>query len=331
MAKRKRLAPPTIDSTEDMPATPSSNLPRGFDVGRPPIADVAHDAATTSALNEVAQTLTDARNEGRLIQKIPLAKIDETYLVRDRVAAAPEEMMTLIESLRARGQQTAIEVSALGNGRYGLISGWRRLTALRTLSADKESEKIDTILAIIRDPKDSSAAYIAMVEENEIRVGLSFYERARIVARAVDRGVYRTDRLALAALFAAVPRAKRSKIGSFITIVRALDEALTFPTALTEKSGLALAKSLDSDVGFAARLIAALQETPPATAHHEGQIIAKARDNEAPAPRSKPSPQVLMNGLSCVPQSNGDLLLQGAALADPEYRARLIAAVSLVK
>jgi hypothetical protein len=41
-------------------------------------------------------------------------------------------------------------------------------------------------------------AYLAMVEENEIRVGLSFYERARIVARAAEAGVFERHRGAAA-------------------------------------------------------------------------------------------------------------------------------------
>lgn len=323
MAKRKRLTPAVMDPTAPTPA-PASTLPRGLGSGRAPIADVAHDAAATSALNEVVQTLTDARTEGRLIQKILLSDIDETYLVRDRMAADPSEMAALTDSLRSRGQQTAIEVTALENGRYGLISGWRRLSALRALQADTNDEKYDSILAIIRDPQDAGAAYVAMVEENEIRVGLSFYERARIVARAVDKGVYRNDKLALAALFAAAPRAKRSKIGSFVRIVRNLDSVLSFPTSLTEKSGLALAQSLDSDAGFCARLTAALQADHPATAAAEAQTIASALRAPAPPARAKPAPQTLSDGLSYVTQANGAILLQGTALTDPEFVARLM-------
>lgn len=329
MAKRKRLIPATIDPAVAQPPAPAAGLTRGLGGGRPPIADVAHDAAATSALNEVAQTLTEARTEGRLIQKVPLSQVDETYLVRDRIETAPDEMKALVDSLRARGQQTAIEVTALEDGRYGLISGWRRLAALRTLSADKESLELDTILAIIRAPQDAAAAYVAMVEENEIRVNLSLYERARIVARAVDKGVYRTDRIALAALFSAVPRAKRSKIGSFVPIVRRLDDALRFPTVLTEKAGLTLAKSLETDTGLAARLIAALQQAKPATAQEETRIIAGVQRAEITRP--KVAPQSLADGVSYILHANGSILLQGPALSDPAYVGRLVATLKGMK
>ena len=71
-----------------------------------------------------------------LVEEIGLKTIDAEYLTRDRVVADPEEMAVLKESIRSRGQQTPIEVVALDKGRYGLISGWRRLTAMRELSEE---------------------------------------------------------------------------------------------------------------------------------------------------------------------------------------------------
>jgi chromosome partitioning protein len=265
MAKRKRLTPAPagrpalgfVDEDDPVPAglETKSMFPRYPDgVARhapprpaalPPIAQVAGEAAGVAAFAEVAQTLADARSEGRLILRLPLAAVEEDYLVRDRVLAEDEEMQALLASLRARGQQAAIEVADLGQGRWGLISGWRRLTALRRLEA--EGAGPGTVLAIARRPTEAAEAYLAMVEENEIRVGLSYYERARIVLRAVEKRVYASDKAGLQALFAAASRAKRSKIGSFLRIVRALDAHLRFPAALGERAGLALAAALDRD------------------------------------------------------------------------------------
>jgi ParB family chromosome partitioning protein len=56
---------------------------------------VAHDAASSNALAEIVQTLTEARNEGHLIQRLPLHLIDAERLVRDRIAADPDEMAVL--------------------------------------------------------------------------------------------------------------------------------------------------------------------------------------------------------------------------------------------
>ena len=344
MAKRKRLTParlpdaPQVDVaasegtvTDESGALETKTMFPRYPNGvykspkRPPIADVAHDAAASAALSEVVQTLTEARNEGRLIQRLPLDAIDADYLVRDRMAVDADEMTTLMESLQQRGQQTAIEVSALDDGRYGLISGWRRLSALRKISVDKGG--LDTILAIIRTPEDAASAYLAMVEENEVRVGLSYYERARIVVRATDRGVYRADRIALSALFQSASRPKRSKIGSFVRIVRALDAHLSFPTTMTERSGLALVQALDADPQAEARVIAAL--TPAATtAAAEAAAIASALQPTVTIPTpDKPAvnaPDVLANGLRVTTGSQGQITLQGALLRDAGFREKLL-------
>ena len=318
MAKRKRLTPARLDA-----ATPAPEAKTLFPT-RPPIADVAHDAAATAALSEVTAVLDSARNEGRLIQHIALDLIDADYLVRDRIAADPDEMAVLMTSLRARGQQTAIEVTAIENGRYGLISGWRRLTALRILQDDDPA--IDTVLAVVRDASDAADIYVAMVEENEIRVGLSHYERARIVVRAVDLGVYPSDKAGLTALFGSVPRAKRSKIGSFMRIVRSLDDDLRFPTGLSERSGLALAQVLDANT--INRLRKALTQKPPKDAAAESAIIASVL---APPRAPKPDGIALTDGLSYRPVSGGRMVLEGAALSDSDFVAKIISTLKTLE
>ena len=345
MAKRKRLTPARLDgvsaspgSVDDMPfpamlETKSMfpHYPMGVALSAPPraqspapIAQVAGAAATAAAFDAVAQTLADARSEGRLIQRLPLAAIDEAYLVRDRVLLDGEDMQVLCDSLRTRGQQTAIEVVALGNERWGLISGARRVSALKRLHAETKDAKFGTVLALSRQPVDAAEAYLAMVEENEIRVGLSYYERARIVVRAVEKGVYGSDRQALAALFQAASRAKRSKIGSFLRIVRALDADLRFPAALTERSGLALAGALERDETLEQRLILALQTACIETAESEAQVIAQAVASGRAGVVPKPVPAApLRAGLACIAHPDGSLTLQGPALADPAFRARL--------
>jgi ParB/RepB/Spo0J family partition protein len=324
MAKRKRLTPAIITDT---PALETKSIPR-YPLGvapktRAPIADVAQDASASAALTEIAQTLTDARQEGRLIQRIPLDAIADDYLVRDRIAVDDAEMTTLVDSLRERGQQTAIEVTDIGDGRYGLISGWRRMQALRTLETPD-------VLAIIRTPQDSADAYLAMVEENEIRVGLSYYERARIVARAVDQGIYRTDRVGLATLFHAASRPKRSKIGSFVGIVRALDDHLTFPTALTERTGLALAQAIEADDSLSDQIIATLTDNPPTTPVGEVDIIAQAMQPvTAPKPadtavQTRPDPgQMFGTGLRYKQTAKGEIVLSGPRLSDADFMQKL--------
>ncbi|MCZ4262910.1 ParB N-terminal domain-containing protein [Limimaricola sp. G21655-S1] len=345
MAKRKRLSPPRLDiAPEAAPETKSAfpSYPLGVAPTRNmPIASVAREAAGSAALDEMGRTLSEAREEGRLIQWLPLEEIDESYLVRDRIETCEEEMQALIDSLRDRGQQTAIEVTDLGEGtkpRWGLISGWRRLTALRRIATEEGTP--GRVLAIPRSPRNAAEAYRAMVEENEIRVGLSHYERARIVARAADAGVYADDTEALRALFGAATRSRRSKIGSFVRIVRALDAALRFPTQIGERAGLALVRALDDDPELAERLRARLAAAP-ADAEAEAALLTEAIaetiaktevpapvDTPAPAPARRSVPRAasveLRPGLSCRETSAG-LLLSGELLKQDGMRDRILA------
>ena len=318
MAKRKRLDPfGALPAMED----PSEAAPAAMAaLTRPPIADMAGAAAATAAMEEMAATLHAAREGGRLVLSLPLDQIEAGYLVRDRIASDPEEMAALVESLRARGQQTPIEVAQIGPDRYGLISGWRRLAALRQLAA--EGGKTVSVLALLRKPDQASDAYVAMVEENEIRVGLSFYERARIAAKAVEAGVYPDDRAALRALFAAASRAKRSKIGSFLTVVRALDGALRFPEAIGERLGLQLAQALEADAGLTTRLRALLAQEA-ADAATEQQWLLRALAPAKSAVTETVSTEEPVPGLRLITHPSGKITLEGPR-ADSDLRARLI-------
>ena len=307
MAKRRRLAGPFEDAAPDAPLET-----KAMPFGRPaPIASVAAEASEIAALQEMAAEITRARAEGRFIQALPLEAIEADHLVRDRIAADPEEMSGLAESIRANGQRIPIEVTDLGQGRFGLISGWRRLAALKALH--EETERIFTGVEELAD------AYVAMVEENEIRAGLSYYERARIAAKAVEAGVFGSEREALQRLYANASRAKRSKIGSFVTLHRGLGEALRFPAAIPERLGLSLVKRLEEEPGFAARAAAALgQDTPEAEAAVLTRLIAPPK-----SAKSKPAeiaPGIRLGG------KPGALRLDGPGV-DADFRARLEATI----
>ncbi|MBV1897361.1 MAG: ParB N-terminal domain-containing protein [Rhodobacteraceae bacterium] len=271
MAKRKRLTP----AKSEYLTAPGALETKAFGLmSGPPIAQVSGDVAAVAALEELSEEFQRVRDEGRLIQSLPLASIVADHLVRDRMEVEQSAFEELLQSLRARGQQTPVEVVDLGQGRYGLISGWRRLTALQQLARKDATE--GSILAVVRQPAASSDAYVAMVEENEIRVGLSFFERARIVRQAVNAGVYDSDKLALQGLFPTALPAKRSKIKSFLLVVDALEGALRFPTRIPEHMGLALAKALASDPELSTRLSDDLHRKAPATASAEAALLAAA-------------------------------------------------------
>lgn len=268
MAKRKRLTPAQPDYLEANSAELETKSV-SFPPPSAPIAQVAGDASAVAALQELATEVKRARDEGRMIQALPLDQIEAGYLARDRMSADGEDLQELAGSIEARGQQTPIEVVDLGRDRYGLISGWRRLTALQWLHDGSGEDRFATVLAILRKPETASDAYVAMVEENEIRVGLSYYERARVAAKAVEQGVYKTEKQALLYLFSTASRAKRSKIRSFLTVYHRLDETLQFAAAIPERLGLALAKALENDPGFPGRLSRALSRAGPADAGAE--------------------------------------------------------------
>ena len=332
MAKRKRLTPAKTDylsADADARQTGAASLAPASPVSAVPIARVAGDAATTAALEEVSEALRSARAEGRLIQRIALDDVVSDYLVRDRVVMHGEDLDALIASLRARGQQTPIEVTGLGTGleagQYGLISGARRLRALRYLFQETADPQFASVLAILREPATSSDAYVAMVEENEIRVGLSYYERARITQRAVVAGVYPDTQRALQGLFASASRAKRSKIKSFITIVEALDGVLSFPATLGERAGLALARALEERPKLQGALHQRLGINPAESAEAELKIIQSALAPEKPVKKPAPVDEVIP-GVRLAVSGRGravKLTLSGTGMT-PAFQAALI-------
>ena len=256
MAKRKRLTPAQpgyLDPGETGPA-----LSRPGPMISAPIAQVASEASATAALEELSTALESARREGRFIETLPLGTIDPHYIVRDRIAQDEEEMEALATSLAARGQQSPIEVVAYPAPKdgftHGLISGWRRLLALQRLEAEHGDGRFAKVKALVVTPDDMQDAYVAMVEENEIRANLSLYERARIALRAYEGGVYPTLKAALNGLFGSVSRSKRSKINSFVPLVQQLDDVLSFPAAISEKRGLELSKAVQENPGFVDKL-----------------------------------------------------------------------------
>ncbi len=301
MAKRKRLEVLPVDTNPPDLETKSAFLaPRA----RMPIADVAADAAGRAALEEVARELTVIEDEGRVVKKLPLTAVEMHHLCRDRMVLDPEEMATLTASIEERGQQTPIEVVVLSGGRFGLISGLRRVAALRALGAE-------TVLALVRKPETSGDAYRAMVEENEIRANLSFYERANIAVAAVGQGIFPNPRAAVKDLFAHVPKARRSKILNFVTLREALGASLAFPADIPEHLGIKLAKAIAADRTLSKKISAALKAAAPQDAVSERRVLEAA----IAAPASKPATTEVAPGLRLGAKA-GRVVLTGPAVDD---------------
>ena len=299
MAKRRRLTPAQAHYLDPAPVRltgPGIGGDAGEAPAPAPIAQVSGDASARAALADLAAEVEAARAQGLMLERLPLAAIDIQHLVRDRMVQDEDEMAALMASLEARGQQTPVEVVRLpdpqGGRTHGLISGWRRLTALTRLYERTNDPRFAFVRALVVEPESAQAAYVAMVEENEIRVNLSHYERARIALRAVEEGVYESRREALLSLYNAAPRAKRSKIGSFMALVEALDPVLRFPTAIPEKLGLALARRFGEDPDLPIRLTERLRAAQADSAAEELGLLAKAAEPPALSPETGSKPAV---------------------------------------
>lgn len=274
MAKRKRLTP-AQDGQFDDPLKSPVRRP----LTAPPIAHVVGDVAAEAALAEVGAELASARAENRLIEAVALDEIDDRYLIRDRIDMDEEELASLMASLRNRGQQMPVELVSLSSGsktkRFGLVSGWRRLTALRRLLETTGDERFATIRAVIVTPDTAQDTYVAMVEENEIRVNLSFYERARIAHQSVQAGIFPDQRAALQGLFGTATRSRRSKIGSFMALVEAFDAVLKYPARISEKLGLSLVRELNGSSDFATFCVEKLNQFPDRSAEQEVRLLSQ--------------------------------------------------------
>lgn len=223
-------------------------------VGRSIEGEIQRLRAQNASLAEKGALYDTAETEGRVIRLLPLDAIDPTHIPRDRRALdrAGEDWDALKLSLASRGQQVPIEVVDLGpeaKQRYGLITGLRRLTALVELYDESGSARFAKVQALIRPITTEPEKLIAMVEENEIRAGLSFYERGRIVALATESGLFADTDTAISELFAASNRNRRYKIRCFVTVYLTLEGRLRFPDAIGERLGIALAKAIRAGQG----------------------------------------------------------------------------------
>ena len=269
--------------------------------GGPPIARMAAGVgqeidAEIRRLREEVRSLADkgamldtAEAEGRVVLAIDLDQIDLGHLTRDRrsLNREGEDWTALKASLAARGQQTPIEVTDLGEGaepRYGLISGLRRVSALRELLDETGADRFALVLALIRPPRATVDNLIAMIEENEIRTGISYFERGRIAALAAAGGVFGDADTAVEELFASSNRNRRYKIRCFVTVFEDLGRHLAYPEAIGERLGIQLAKAVRE--GRGPELVAALDDLPaPRTEAAELAVLSEfSRDAPAPGP-----------------------------------------------
>ena len=309
MAKRRKLTAPSAADLSRI----EDEFRRETRVGA--MAPIAQVAAETAGQAEVlgaetrariaraeadAEGYREAQGKGLIIQQIPLDQINADEMFRDRMTMSREELDELRASIATNGLRLPIEVFELADGdglhRYGLISGYRRLLAMRELHQVTQKPEHSTIKTVVREPKSSADSFAAIVEENEIRASLSHFERGRFAALTAANGIFTSVEEAVQKLFPFASKAKRSKVRSFALIFEEIGDMLEFPEALTEKQGLRLASALRA--GAERDLRGLLAEARAGDAREEWAIIEELvsrYEDEARDPKrgGRPSKRVV--------------------------------------
>lgn len=302
MAKRRKLEAPSANDLSRIEEEFRRETGAGAQAtrGLAPIAQIAGAAAAqASALDADARTeqarltadaekLRSALAEGRVLVDLPLASIDADAMIRDRTVLNESELVELRLSIAANGLRLPIEVyertaPAEDVPRYVLLSGYRRLIAMRGLFELTGDDRYRTIRALVRPRAEVDAAYVAMVEENEVRAELSHFERGRIAVIAAQQGAFVNVEDAVGRLFSTASKAKRSKVRSFALIFEELGDMLAFPEELTERRGLRIAQALRG--GLEPVLRQALADASPESADEEWSALEPVITRAEAGPR----------------------------------------------
>ena len=181
---------------------------------------------------------------------LPLDQIHSSDLPRDRLnlkgQAGSDEMEELKASLRSRGQRTPVTVCRDGQDRYQLVSGWRRMTALRQL-AQEQGEAAPMITARLTGLKEARIElYIDMVESNLLHQDLSFGEMAQLALTAAADPA--SQELGIGEvvnrLYGSLHKMKRSYIRSFVHLLQVLGDCVPYPEKISRNQGIAVSRKL---------------------------------------------------------------------------------------
>lgn len=186
-----------------------------------------------------------------LIEEIPHNAIDENYYLRDRVSSNDSADHELRTSIKLHIQKMPIEVVQIAyrdaHRRYGLVSGYRRLQAIRFLQNEGYPE-FNTIKACVL-PHDHRSALIAQAIENDVRKDISPFERAFFVHRAAGTEAFSNVVDVIAHMYQHASASKISKIMSSVKLVDFIGDLVVHKNCIQEATGLRLVRYLEAGAG----------------------------------------------------------------------------------
>jgi ParB family chromosome partitioning protein len=209
------------------------------------------------------------------IQRIPLAEIDQAALTRDRAGLDREPQAELERSIGTSGLRQPIEVFPLpeprGPHRWGLLNGYRRLLAFRTLLENTGQDRYAAIPAFVREAASLAASLAAMVEENEIRAGLSPFERGFIAVNARNQGAFASIEEAVDGLYPNANRPKRNRLRALAFLAEEMDGQFAAPELLSQQQATRIARALTA--GFGELIRTALEESSLKDPDHQWSLV----------------------------------------------------------
>lgn len=348
MTKKRRMF--DIDLPEDdVPEV----APVGASVRRGPMATAIGENAESLRERQAAESAIRAENDalahefvrlkklGLVTDMVPIDAVHATKLIRDRAKGADADLAELKASIRAVGLSNPIRVEQVGEGRYELVQGWRRLSAYRELFAETGDEAYARIPAgLMAKGETLDGLYRRMVDENMVRKDISFAEMAQLArAYAADEATDCRDLdEAVNRLFATANPQKRSYIRRFALVMATVGSALRHPEVIPRALGLAVANRIEAAGGSVGALVAALERAGDADTElaalrdfAEAPVEAEAPERAGrgrPAKRGKTSLRLPVKGgeVRCTAAS-GKVELRSDIDFSAIDRARLEAAI----
>jgi ParB family chromosome partitioning protein len=266
-------------------------------------ADSLRDRETVAAQiraenDALAHEHVRLKQQGLIVDLIPLDQIETYKLTRDRHNGFDEELGELVESIRDVGLSNPIRVEQRSDGRYELVQGYRRIQAYtRLLEETGDTEKFGRIPAgIMAKGAALETLYRRMVDENLVRKDISLAEMAQL---AVDYAGHPLTDIsdpdkAVALLFKSASYSKRSYIRSFIPVVNRLGEVLHFVHEVPRALGLALSARIAEMPGVVAAIKSELSTWDNRSVEEELTVLRRfageaAEQKAAPARAGRPA------------------------------------------